>query len=193
MARLKALARRKKSAGASPTEKPLSPKTKRSRRRSARNAKRAELKKQKALFPSCFAGDAEMMRKAGHFGVMESVGADGAPAWKASEIFPPSATRTPTQIPIFDSFMLMGLVPPFSDFFMEILHAYKLKLLHLTPGAILDLAVFAYACEAFIGVMPFVALFRHFFYPRIGGQGWMGGSVTFCFRLNIKWAFPLMM
>ena len=192
MARMKVLARRKKSAEASPTEKPLSPKTKRSRRRSARNAERAELKKQKALFPSYFAGDAEMMRKAGHFGVMESAGADGVPARKASEVFPPSATRTPKQIPIFDSFMLMGLVPPFSDFFMEILRAYQLKLLHLMPGAILDLAVFAHTCEAFVGVMPSVALFRHFFYPRIGGQGWMGSSVTFCFRPNIKWAFPLM-
>ena len=169
MARLKVIARRKKGTWASPTEKPLSPKTKRSRRRSARNAKRAELKKQTALFPSCFTGDAEMMRKAEHFGVMESAGADGVPARKASEIFPPSGTRTPTQIPIFDSFMLMGLVPPFSDFFMDILRTYKLKLLHLTPGIILDLSVFAYACEAFVGVMPSVALFRHFFYPRIWG------------------------
>ena len=111
MARLKALARRKKSTGASPIEKPLSPKTKRSRRRLARNAKRAELKKRTALFPSCFADDTEMMRKAEHFGVMESAGMDGVPARKASEIFPPSATRTPKQIPNFDSFMLMGLVP----------------------------------------------------------------------------------
>ena len=88
--------------------------------------------------------------------------------------------------------MLLGVVPPFSDFLMEILRAYELKLLHLTPGAILDLAVFAYACEAFVGVMPSVALFRHFFYPRIGSDGWMGGGVTFCFRPKIKLAYPLM-
>ena len=81
---------------------------------------------------------------------------------------------TLTQIPIIDSFTLMGLVPPFSDFFMEILRAYGLKLLHLTPNVILDLVVFAYACEAFVGVMPSVALFRHYFYPRIGKDGWMG-------------------
>ena len=55
-----------------------------------------------------------------------------------------------------------------------------------TPGAVLDLTLFAYACEAFVGVAPSVALFRHFFYPRACKEGWMGGGVTFCFRPNIK-------
>ena len=58
------------------------------------------------------------------------------------------------QIPIFDTFMRMGLVPPFSDFFHEVPRAYELKLLHLTPSSILDLSVFAYACEAFVGECP---------------------------------------
>ena len=88
--------------------------------------------------------------------------------------------------------MRIGLVPPFSDFFVEILRAYDLKLLHLTPGSILDLSVFAYAYEAFVGVMPSVALFRHFFYLRVGKEGWLGGGVTFCFRPNVKQAHPEM-
>ena len=70
MARVKRVAQRKKSAGASPVARPLSPKTKRSRRRSARNAEQAELKKKTALFPSCFANNAEAMRKAEHMGVL---------------------------------------------------------------------------------------------------------------------------
>ena len=104
----------------------------------------------------------------------------------ATVILPPSDSRTATQIPIFDYFMQMGLVPPFSDFFLEILRAYGLKHLHLTPGAVLDLSIFAYACEAFVGVEPSVALFRHFFYPRIGKDGWLGGGVTFCFCTKVK-------
>ena len=68
----------------------------------------------------------------------------------------------------------MGLVPPFSDFLLEILCTYDLKLLHLNPGAILDLSVFAYVCEAFVGVMPSVALFCHFIYPHVGKEGWLG-------------------
>ena len=69
--------------------------------------------------------------------------------------------------------MRMGLVPPFSDFLLEILRAYDLRLLHLTLVAILDLFVFAHACEAFVGVMPSVALFGHFFIPTWGARaGW---------------------
>lgn len=82
--------------------------------------------------------------------------------------------------------MWMGLVPPFSDFFLAILEVYGLKLLHLTPGAILDLTLFAYTYEAFVGVMPSVALFHHFFYPRVCKKGWMGGGVTFFFQPRIK-------
>ena len=117
-----------------------------------------------------------MMRKAAHLGVIESGAMFDAPARAATEILLPSDTRRAEQIPIFDSFMQMGLVPPFSDFFLEILQAYGLKHLHLTPSAILDLSVFAYACEAFVGVEPSVALFRHFFYPRIGKDGWLGAE-----------------
>ena len=84
----------------------------------------------------------------------------------------------------------MGVVPPFSDFLLEILQAYNLKLLHLTPGAILDLTIFAHACEAFVGVMPSVALFRHFFYPRVGKEGWLADGVTFCFARTSSSSTP---
>ena len=36
-------------------------------------------------------------------------------------------------------------------------------LVHLTPNAILTLALFAHACEAFVGVRPSVTLLCHFF------------------------------
>ena len=88
-----------------------------------------------------------------------------APARLATHIFPPSAAREPNQIPIFGIFMRMGLVPPFSDFFLAILEAYGLKLMNLTPSANLDLTLFAYAYEAFVGVEPSMALLCHFFYP----------------------------
>ena len=104
----------------------------------------------------------------------------------ATRVFSPSTTREPNRIPIFGVFMRMGLVPPFSDFFLTILESYGLKLLNLTPGAILDLTLFAYACEAFVGVAPSVALFHNFFYPHVSKKGWMGGRVTFRFRPNIK-------
>ena len=134
--------------------------------------------KRHALFPSIYAGAAEKLQAA-RFGAVGSKATADAPAHVATEVLPPSETRTTKQIPIFDIFMRMGLVPPFSDFFLEVLRTYELTLLHLTPSAILDLSVFAYTYEAFVGVTPSVALFRHFFYPRVGKEGWLGGGVTF--------------
>ena len=98
------------------------------------------------------------MQQAATLGVVESKATPEAPARVATCVFPPSAVREPNRIPIFGVFMRMGLVPPFSDFFLAILESYGLNPLNLTPGAILDLTLFAYAFEAFVGVAPSVAL-----------------------------------
>ena len=90
---------------------------------------------------------------------MASQARGDTPAREATKVLPPAEHREPRQVPIFDIFVRMGVVPPFSDFLLEILQAYGLRLLHLTPGPILDLTVFAHACEAFVRVMPSVALF----------------------------------
>ena len=37
-----------------------------------------------------------------------------------------------------------------------------------------------------------MALFRHFFYPRIVKDRWLGGCVTFVFLQKIKPSYPLM-
>nr|CAD40021.2 OSJNBa0052O21.6 [Oryza sativa Japonica Group] len=63
----------------------------------------------------------------------------------------------------FLSFAMAGLVPPFSAFFMDILEFYDLQMAHLTPNAIMTLAIFAHLCEMFIGVRPSLRLFRWFF------------------------------
>nr|ABA96228.1 retrotransposon protein, putative, unclassified [Oryza sativa Japonica Group] len=58
---------------------------------------------------------------------------------------------------------MAGLVPPFSSFFMDILEFYDLQMAHLTPNAVMTLAIFAHLCEMFIGVRPSLRLFRWFF------------------------------
>ena len=70
----------------------------------------------------------------------------------------------------FHDISVMGLLPPFSDFFIAVLEAFGLHMLRLHPNAVLILATFAYACEAFVGVVPSMALFRHYFMPRTGGR-----------------------
>ena len=86
-------------------------------------------------------------------------GIDGAKVFKAG-----SATREgqgSTFYPFFVSAIAAGLVPPFSEFFFSILRHYKLEALHLHPNSVLLLAIFAYYCEAHVGVQPSVALLRH--------------------------------
>ena len=72
-----------------------------------------------------------------------------------------------TFFPFFSSSVATGLVPPFSDFFYEVLYHYRLQALHLHPNSVLLLSIFAYYCEAYLGVMPSVALLRHFFFLRV--------------------------
>ena len=74
-----------------------------------------------------------------------------------------SVPRHLQEVVVFLPFVLAGLVPPFSPFLVATLEEFGLHLVHLTPNAILMLALFAHACEMFMGVRPSVELFRHFF------------------------------
>ena len=83
-----------------------------------------------------------------------------------------------TFFPFFSSNIAVGLVPPFSDFFYEVLDHYGLRALHLHPKSVLLLSIFAYYCEAYLGVMPSVALLRHFFFLRVS-EGHISGCANF--------------
>lgn len=81
--------------------------------------------------------------------------------------------------PFFVHFFFAGLVPPFSPFMEEILACYQICILHLHPNAILTLAIFAYFCEAYLGVMPSGALFRSFYVLRFTASGESSGCLSF--------------
>nr|CAE02876.1 OSJNBb0022F23.13 [Oryza sativa Japonica Group] len=61
------------------------------------------------------------------------------------------APHYPGRSVFFLSFTMAGLVPPFSSFFMDVLELYNLQMAHLTPNAVMTLAIFAHLCEMFIG------------------------------------------
>ena len=73
----------------------------------------------------------------------------------------------PGGYPYFALFFHCGLCPPYSEFFCDVMNTYGFHLLDFTPNAVLTMAVFAHLCENFVGVTPNVALFRHFFTPRV--------------------------
>jgi len=94
--------------------------------------------------------------------------------------YPPAPEANETVI--FASFIAAGLLPPFSAFFLAVLEDFGVQLLHLSPNSIVILAVFAHLCEMFVGVMPSVPLFRHYFALRPAARDQAAGSC--CFRLR---------
>ena len=71
--------------------------------------------------------------------------------------------RIITEVRFFADALWAGLVPPFSAFFNVVLSHYQIRMMHLGPKSIILLDVFAFVCEAMIGIPPSVALLRHFF------------------------------
>ena len=94
-----------------------------------------------------------------------------------TRVLPAAASElAPNGYPFFALFFYCGLCPPFSEFFCDIMNTYGFRLLDFTPNAVLTMAVFAHLCENFVGVHPNVALFRHFFMPRVErGEPLFGG------------------
>ena len=78
-----------------------------------------------------------------------------------------SVDRIPTEVRYFTDALWAGPVPPFSDFFNAVLSHYQIHMMHLGPESITLLAVFAFVCEAMMGILPSVALLRHFFSLRL--------------------------
>ena len=84
--------------------------------------------------------------------------------WPASRAF---LARTITEVRFFADALWAGLIPPFSAFFNDVLSHYQIHMMHLGPESITLLAVFAFVCEAMIGIPPSVALLCHFFSLRL--------------------------
>jgi hypothetical protein len=55
------------------------------------------------------------------------------------------------------------MVMPFSPFLLAILEMYEIQAIHLHLRSVALLAVFAYACKAWIGNKPSMAYIRHLF------------------------------
>ena len=120
--------------------------------------------------------------------ILKGVVASDANEHKATVLRSPSvlaSERSPLDVRVFYCFLCAGLVPPMSTFLHAVLTEYGLLLAQLHPNGLLVLAIFQFLCEFFVGVMPSVALFRHYFGLRVEGK-FMSGGVTFCLRDGLK-------
>jgi hypothetical protein len=127
------------------------------------------------LLPSHIKGDRELQT------VREMLGSKNS-EWGATRIWygrTPHHTLSATAQPFFLFSVFAGMVPPFSPFLLAILETYEIEMIHLHPRSIALLAVFAYACEAWIGIKPSVVYFRHLFALRSSGLNQSSGCVSF--------------
>jgi hypothetical protein len=90
----------------------------------------------------------------------------------------PRETLPATAQPFFVFSVFAGLVPPFFPFLLAILETYGIQAIHLHPKSVALLAVFTYACEAWIGIKPSVAYFRHLFSLRSSGLNQSLGFIS---------------
>jgi hypothetical protein len=70
------------------------------------------------------------------------------------------------EIMVFSSFFQCGLGLPACDFLWGILDHYKIELVHLNPNSVLQIVVFVYLCEAFLGISPNFLLFKNYFFLK---------------------------
>ena len=69
-----------------------------------------------------------------------------------------------------------------SKFLEQICRHYGIELAHLLPNAAAMLNVFAFLCEAWLGVKPHLDLWRHFYYAVYYSKNLAIGSIGFSLR-----------
>jgi hypothetical protein len=85
---------------------------------------------------------------------------------------------------LFNSYIMCGLVPPISSFFLLLLEEFGLQLHHLTPHSVLLVVIFAHFMEMFMGVRPCTTIFKHF-YSLVGtGKAKRGEISAYYFQLR---------
>jgi hypothetical protein len=106
--------------------------------------------------------------------------------WRAAsgEEFPSKDVKEQVK---FSSFFQRGFNLPAGDFFRNLLYYYRLELVHLVPNSITVVSTLIHFCEAYLGISPHFALWRHFFCVKsTGKRSGPVGAVMFNLRSGLK-------
>jgi hypothetical protein len=57
------------------------------------------------------------------------------------------------------------------DFMRGLLHFYRIELVHLVPNSITIISTFVHLYEAYLGIVPYFHIWRHFFRAEEDWQG----------------------
>ena len=94
------------------------------------------------------------------------------------------------EVVVFTDFFESGFSFPPSPFMRGFLHHYGLELHHLNPNGVLRVAIFATACEAFLGIHPHFALWKRLFFLKKLHGNQIVGSVGIQLRTETRAEFP---
>ena len=73
------------------------------------------------------------------------------------------AAAPPGYVVSFVNFHDRGFALPANRFFCGLLHEYGIRLHHLNPNGIQDIATFIAICEGYLRIPPHFNLWKHFF------------------------------
>ena len=74
-----------------------------------------------------------------------------------------------------------------SKFLEQICRHYGIELAHLLPNVVAMLSVFAFLCEAWLGINPYLDLWRHFYSTAYYSKKLAIGSVGFSLRKAVEY------
>jgi hypothetical protein len=75
-------------------------------------------------------------------------------------------TPNTTEMVVFSSFLQHRFGLPACDILHRLLDHYQIKLVHLNPNSILQIAIFIHLCEALLGIFPNFPLFKNYFFLK---------------------------
>ena len=89
-------------------------------------------------------------------------------------------TENTTETVVFKSFYEKGFALPAGEFFHSLLHFYRLKVTHLKPNSIAQIAIFIHLCEGYLGIAPHFNLWRALYrlkrHPSNARRNIVGGA-----------------
>lgn len=112
----------------------------------------------------------------------------------------PVKNETPTSSAMEDQFVVLslthimcGLRIDASDFLVNVLTHYRIEWSHLTPNSITALSIFAHLCEAYLGVLPTLEVFAHFYrlYHNMKAETATVGGIYFRLKDKMRRTYPM--
>ena len=74
------------------------------------------------------------------------------------------------ELVVFEDYFYRGFGVPSHPFLRGLIDYYEISLFNLGLNSILHVSVSIHFCEAYLGILPYFDLFRHFFYLKAWGD-----------------------